>query len=100
MIINGRPFTNENGWPDSSLLDGLDPYAVNRILNWIRRNIHPRKTVNPHHSSYGLKHLLQHDVGHYLTNNQFKDAMFRCGYRPEDPDALNWTYRINVGRQA
>ena len=100
MIVNNRPFTNENGWTDDGLLNKLDSESAQTVLNWVHCNIHPRKTVNPFHSSYGLKHLLEHDVGFYLTNNQFKDAMFRCGHRPENPNELNWTYRINVRRQA
>jgi hypothetical protein len=99
MIVNNRPFTNENGWTDDGLLNKLDSESAQTVLNWIRCNIHPRKTVNPHYSSYGLKHLLEHDTGIYLTNNQFKDAMLQCGFRPKDPNELNWTYRISIRKK-
>lgn len=46
-------------------------------------------------TSYGLKHILEHDTGIYLTNNEFKDAMLICGYEPVNPQELNWTYCIS-----
>ena len=46
-----------------------------------------------------MKHLLEHDTGVYLTNNEFKDAMLLAGYRPVNPDSLNWKYRIELTRE-
>ena len=47
------------------------------------------------HTSYGLKHYLEHDTGIYVTNNAFKDAMLICGFEPADPHELNWHYCIS-----
>ena len=30
-----------------------------------------------------------------MTNNQFKDAMLLCGFKPEDPDSFNWLFYID-----
>ena len=32
------------------------------VLNWIRRNILPRKTVLHGRTSYGMKHILENDT--------------------------------------
>lgn len=95
MIINNKPYTNENGWEDKDLINELTVEKQKMVLTWIRNGIKPRKTMNLRHSSYGLKHILQNDTEVYLTNNQFKDAMMICGFDPIDPNELNWHYCIS-----
>lgn len=69
-----------------------------KVISWIKDNFVPRKTPMKDRSSYGLKHLIQHDkdCGIYLTNNQFKDAMLTCGYIPSNPDYVNWYFGISL----
>lgn len=95
MIRNGRPYTNENGHEDAGLITDHPQEEQNIVMNWIRENIFPRKTVNFERTSYGVKHLLQWDTNIYLTNNEFKDAMMICGFEPVNPNKLNWMYRIS-----
>lgn len=95
MIKNNRPYTDENGWIDDGLITDLPQEEVDEVLNWIRTNLLQRKTINSYHTSYGLKHLLERDTRIYLTNNQFKDAMWMCGYKPKDVNELNWRYAIS-----
>lgn len=95
MIKNGRPYTNENGWEDKGLVTDKEKDVQDAICRWIRENLFPRKTPNMSHSSYGMKHILEDDIGIYLTNNEFKDAMMICGYKPVDENKLNWNYRIS-----
>jgi len=95
MIRNGRPYTNENGWEDKGLITDIPKETQEAVLDWIRKNIQPRKTPSRRHSSYGIKHFLEDDTGIYLTNNQFKDAMMLCGYGPVDENELNWHYCIS-----
>lgn len=95
MMKNGRPYTNENGWEDSRLITDEPKEIQETVRRWIRENIVPRKTPTMTHSSYGMKHILEHDTGIYLTNNQFKDAMMDCGYMPVDENKLNWNYCIS-----
>ncbi len=66
-----------------------------QILSWIDENIISRKTVNDRISSYGLKHIMTHDTGIYVTNNQFKHAMLLKGYEPYHDYELNWQYCIS-----
>ena len=95
MIKNGRPYSNENGWIDDGLITNKPQEIQDIVLSWIRNNFLPRKTELTGSTSYGLKHILQSDMGIYLTNNEFKDAMMMCGFNPVNPNKLNWTYRIS-----
>ena len=95
MIRNGRPYSIENGWEDAGLITDKPEEEQQAVEAWIRENICPRATPNDRHTSYGIKHILQHDTDIYLTNNEFKDAMMRCGFLPVRENDLNWTYRIS-----
>lgn len=94
MIRNGRPYTNENGVVDDTLVTRHDDAELRKIDGWIRKNIRGSRKICVGHTSYGIKHDLERDTGIYLTNNEFKDAMLLAGYKPVDPDELNWRYRI------
>lgn len=93
---NGEPMTLESeGHVDDKLITNLSDDEQKLVLDWIRVSFMPIKTVNKRHTSYGLKHLLQHETGLYLTNNQFKHAMLLSGYYPEKAGDLNWCFRIS-----
>lgn len=95
-IKNCRPYTvNSNGSIDNRLMTDEPLDVKHEVLKWITENIHPRKTPNLKHTSYGLKHIFQRDTKIYLTNNEFKDAMMICGYYPTNEHKLNWTYCIS-----
>ena len=100
MMINGRPYSNENGYVDDGLITDHPQEEIDAIMNWISNSIAPRKTPLGGHTSYGIKHLLERDTGIYLTNNEFKDAMLQAGYEPVDPNELNWHYRISKKSKA
>ena len=95
MLKNGRPYSIENGSVDDRLITDEPEVIQDAVCEWITRYLAPRKTPMFTWSSYGIKHVLQSDTGIYLTNNQFKDAMMRCGYDPVDPDTLNWCYCLS-----
>ncbi len=95
MIKNGRPYSNENGYVDDALITNRTQEEIDIVYRWIDVNLFPRKTVLTTHTSYGIKHILERDTGIYLTNNEFKDAMLMCGYKPSNPNDLNWCYCIS-----
>ena len=95
-IRNGIPWTKG----DEALLTELSKEEQTQVLDWIEENIVPRKTAYEGVSSYGLKHIFTHDTGIYLTNNQFKHAMFIAGYEPVRPYMLNWHYCISKKSKA
>lgn len=99
MLKNNRPFTNENGVIDDALVTTCHEADIRLVGEWIRNNIRPAKAILAGRTSYGLKHVLHSDTGLYLTNNQFKDAMLLAGYKPVNPNELNWRYRIVLIRE-
>ena len=99
MIRNNRPYSIENGYIDETLITEKDEATIAAVSEWIKNNIRPAKKILQGHTSYGMKHLLEHDTGIYLTNNEFKDAMMLAGYSPVSPNELNWRYRIFLTRE-
>lgn len=98
MMINERPYTNENGFIDDGLITEHKEEEIRAVSDWIMSNIIPADSVLYGYTSYGIKHILQHDTGIYLTNNEFKDAMLLAGFTPVNPRELNWRYRIKLTR--
>ena len=79
-----------------------DTPSVNRglVTEWIEKNLLPSKYVLEDHSSYTLKHIVERDLGIYLTNNQMKCFLRDCGFYPVNARATNWKYRISSRSQA
>ena len=100
-IINGRPcsynklYRDKLATIDSALLSDESPETQEKVLNWIKENLYPRKTPLWECTSYGLKHALANDTGIYLTHNAFKDAMLKCGFEPHDSKEFNWVFGIS-----
>ena len=90
MLKNGRPWTVN----DTALLDDLTPDEQQAVTRWIRNSLVADENATTV-SSYALKHLMTDETGIYVTNNQFKHAMLRCGFKPEHTGALNWVYALH-----
>lgn len=91
-IYKGNPIT----YDDYSLFDDcFTDEKKDKCIAWVHEFMVERKTPNRYHTSYGLKHLLERDTGIYMTNNQFKSLMLKCGHYPVSDIELNWTYRIS-----
>jgi len=80
---------------ESHHFDELSEAEQEKVLAWIQANVQPRETPLEGHTSYGMKHVLQHRTNIYVTNNQFKEAMLLCGFYPVCIDELNWRYSIS-----
>src|SRR5581483_2647852 len=65
------------------------------VLDWIARTIMPARSI-PLDTSYGMKHWLEEEIGLYVSNGAFKGAMLRAGYKPLNPNALNWRFRYRM----
>ena len=98
MIKNNRPYTIGVKCSGSLITDFFKTAEEDNIAivgKWIKENIRKSRSVCSR-SSYGIKHILEKDVGIYLTNNQMKDALLLAGYYPINPDELNWRYKISL----
>ena len=95
ILENGRPLTKGENSIDDKLIDSLSEKARETVFDWIATRFRKVSYTNNKRSSYGLKHYLEEDTGIYLTNNQFKDAMLKAGFKPSDPNELNWHFAIS-----
>ena len=66
------------------------------VFGWIHDHISPASRTYTRSTSYGFKHMVENEIGYYITNNQFKDAMLLCGYQPVNPNETNWMFKIKV----
>lgn len=89
-----RPVVTTAG--DDSHFYDLSKEEQDLVLLWLKWNVYPARNVLNGHSSYGMKHYLEHRTNIYLTNNQMKEAMFVCGFFPAKVDELNWRFRIKA----
>lgn len=80
---------------ESRHFNELSEDEQDKVLAWIKANVKPRQTPLKYRTSYGMKHVLERRTNIYMTNNQFKEAMLRCGFYPVQIDALNWWYSIS-----
>ena len=80
---------------DTSLLSDLDADQQQAVHGWITGNLCASTNTVSGHSSYGIKHILEYQIGIHMTNNQFKDAMLKCGFRPVSAKELNWRYWLH-----
>lgn len=84
-----------NDQNDTESIFDFSDTVVEGIVTWIQKAFTPIKTVNKRHSSYSLKHILQDNIGLYMTENQFKMAMILAGFEPSNYNDLSHTYRIS-----
>lgn len=65
-----------------------------QIVQWLKDNLHKRKSPNRACSSYALKHIVEPFVG-YLSVEDFVALMKRAGFRPMEvsgvsPSGWHW----------
>ena len=106
---HSNSYSNSYSNHEVSSYEGLTAYTENddnhfkdlteeeqqKSLMWLKANVFPRKTPLRLPTSYGMKHVLQFRTGIYMTNNQFKEAMLICGFKPVEAEELNWWYCVS-----
>ena len=94
---------NEPYW-----VKGKNPALYAFSLWLLKTTLIETKGVNNRHSSYGMKHVIEHlcstvnyksdyILDDYMTNGQFKFVMLKAGFYPSNPYELNWHYKIAEG---
>lgn len=79
-----------------SQYDLLSDSEKSNLCNWIRNNLVPIKSFNTSITSYGLKHLMEHDNPDLcFYNGAFKGAMLSCGFKVKDKNSTNWVFNIS-----
>jgi hypothetical protein len=68
------------------------------LLSFIHASYRIRATINDRCNSYILKREFENwPLGFYITNDQFKGAMLKSGYKAFNLDSVNW--RFNIKKQ-
>ena len=89
---------NNEGKNSAEHFDLLSPTIQESLLSWINCRICSSRKYSVN-KSYVLKHIFEYESGNYVTNGQFKGAMLKFGYTPEDTDVMNWSFKIRVNRK-
>lgn len=63
------------------------------LLEWCE-GLGKRKTTNPLHDTYTIKHLFSYN-NFYITNGAMKGALLLSGFTPKDLTRLNWKFNIS-----
>jgi hypothetical protein len=68
------------------------------VVNWVLQgNARKRKTINRKVSSYGLKHVVEKDIGQYIGNDSFIAAMDTLGFDKEQIKGTpNYFFNIHL----
>lgn len=78
------------------MFDKMPKNKQSKLLDWIKNNLIPIKTINWKVSSYRLKHIFEKsEGGFYVTNGEFKGAMLKSGFKINNPDNTNWYFNIS-----
>lgn len=85
------------------LMDGsmVNKLAVKKAINWIEENnFTPIASFNREHSSYMLKHLVEAQIGQYISNESLIVAMVNCGFQGKAIVMGSSVYCFNVSRKS
>lgn len=80
--------------------DKLSKEVANPLDNWIK-SLKPSKEYNYNHTSYGIKHYFESvsmdlfGKPFTVSNDQFKYAMYKNGFEPDNYEDKNWCFMID-----
>lgn len=68
------------------------------LVNWIEKNLKPIKRIEQGYSSLFLTNIAKRHLGDWVTHEEFKQAMIRCGYWADTShcDEYYTKWRFNV----
>ena len=77
---------------DNMIEPKLNHIQFEKLKQYILDNIQKRKTINTNHTSYWYKHLFEKELGFYISNDDCKEALCECGFRPAIPTGSQYWY--------
>lgn len=74
---------------------------VDAVIEWKRQgNLFLRESVNRKITSYGLKHIVEQDIGKYISNDSFIVAMEQCGFKASKiKDSPNYYFNVILSKR-
>lgn len=68
---------------------------MKNLESWIKKNIRAWKYPNSNKTTVDIKIAFEKDTGCKVTNDDVKDAMVACGYKPCNPTKRDWFFCIS-----
>lgn len=93
--IEGSKQNEEFNWRRQSLSE--DTNSFEKVCQWLNdQGISKIKTMNRNHTSYGYKHMVEENLGGYISNGIFIAAAIHCGFDYKiTPGSLNVEFNIS-----
>lgn len=89
-FLDNRHLETRINWVvDDEHFDEINDEQRKEVIKWIKENLMAIKSLAYQGSSYGIKYIIQDDIGVHLTNNQFNEAMLECGFEPHIKKSVN-----------
>ena len=60
-------------------MNDLELYCKNELIPYMTR-----KTLNTKHSAYGLKHIVEKEIGRYVSQDELQQALLKFGFPVND----------------
>ena len=74
------------------LANCVEEFVVAR--EWIAKNLLHSKRINPRRSSYGMKHVMERDIGIYVSEGSFIAAMLVNEFRMEAKSGYSPSFNV------
>jgi hypothetical protein len=68
---------------------------VYSTARYLAKNIRKRTTINKNYSSYGLKHIIEYEVG-YMSNGEFILSALLAGFKMYNEYSINPSFNMNT----
>ena len=86
----------KNGFaPSDKEEDQIDKNKLEHIINFIELRFDKTKSINKKQSSYGIKHLVERNIGTYVSNGELIASMIICDYKYK-VDGINCCFNVNT----
>ena len=65
------------------------------MAEFVKMNFSRQRTINKTNSSYGIKHIVESNMGKYVSNGTLIAAMFITGFTVQR-DGINALFNVNL----
>jgi hypothetical protein len=68
---------------------------IEKVSKYLAKNIRKRATINKNYTSYGLKHIIEYDLG-YVSNGEIILSALLAGFRMDNTSSVNPCFNVNT----
>jgi len=83
-------------WNSEKESDEQNEELLSKVEQWIKENVVFRKLINHEINSYHIKHIIEKEIGEYVSNVDVKRVMARLGIKGklDRVNSFNYCYPI------